>query len=139
MNEDGKLFLLVDVPSTGGKAIRYAMYEVISNSNDNWYFYEDSSSNTNPVYLYLNWYDYVIIVTSDSSSNGDMDDFSLTMQVDDSGESDFTYKTYNFGDSSGTDLYIGIWQLEDKGYLEFAHNGKPVIQWEDDDTEPTEN
>lgn len=130
--EDEHLILLVDVPSTGGKAIRYAMYEVITCTGDNWYFYEDSSSSVDPVYLHLNWYDYIIIVGSDSSNNGNMDEFSLTMTVYDSGSSYSTYKSYNFGDSAGNDFYVGIWQFQDCGQLKFGNSGKVVAKWEDD-------
>ncbi len=127
---DEKLIILVDVPSYGGKAIRYFMYEIYD--NDDWWFDEARSGNTHEgaVEINLNYMDFLIIVNSDSDDNDNWDDFSVKMTVYDSGVSSTT-TTYEFGDSAGNDFRIAVFQLRG-ALLSFANNGKTVASYRND-------
>ncbi|MHA1400798.1 MAG: hypothetical protein ACTSQE_10675 [Candidatus Heimdallarchaeaceae archaeon] len=128
--EDDKLVILVDVPSNGGEAVKYFMYEIYD--NDDWWFDEARTGNTHEgaVEIYLHHMDFLIIVNSDSDDDGNWDDFNVVMTVYDSGESSTTIK-YEFGDSAGNDLLIAVFQL-DGGYLSFSNDGKTVASYRND-------
>ncbi|NHK32222.1 MAG: hypothetical protein FK730_12770 [Asgard group archaeon] len=128
-NGDSKMFLLIDVPSTGGKAVEYLLYEVENNGlSDDWWFYEYSPLNWYPIGLELNFYDYIIVVNTNSDGSGGYDEFTVSLTVYDSGQS-YSSCTYQFGDKYSNYIQIAIWQFQDFGQLKFANSGDAVAKW----------
>ncbi|MCF2142813.1 MAG: hypothetical protein K9W42_03860 [Candidatus Heimdallarchaeota archaeon] len=122
---DSVLILLVDVPSTGGKATRYFAYE--TTGKDDFDIYETLSGPDLAFMPYLNYMDFLIIVASNSNGGG-WNDFSMQITVYDGSHSDKSYK-YNFGDSAGDDLKVGIWQFTQYATMEFYNNGYTIASW----------
>ncbi len=77
-----------------------------STGKDDFDIYETLSGPDTPLMPYLGYMDFLIIVASNSSCG--WNDFNMQMTVYDPPYSDTSYK-YNFGDSAGDNLKIGIW------------------------------
>ncbi len=123
---DQKLIILVDVPSTGGKANQFFMYEIVNNGfGDNWYFYEGIENSNKPSVSNPKDFDFIIVVASDSNGNDKWDDFSLKMEILDSELNDKWdwVSPYNFGDDAGNCLATGVWQLSKEEDFTFLLNG----------------
>ncbi len=128
---DETLILLVDVPSTGGKAIHYFLYET-TNRND-FYIYESRGGSNGVVCPYLNNMDFIIICVSDSNDNGDYDDFNYIIDSYDGGvKRDSTLNT-NFGDSSQDDYRMCVFQIKNRGNMIFEREGAKVFGRDRDD------
>lgn len=123
---DQKLIILVDVPSTGGKANQFFMYEIVNNGlGDNWYFYEGNENSNKPSISHPKDFDFIIVVASDSSGNDKWDDFTLKMSILDNELNDKWdwVSPYNFGDDAGNCLAIGVWQLSKGENFTFLLSG----------------
>lgn len=125
---DSKIVLLVDVPISGGKAVRYFMLEL--EEKDDYWFYEQQDGTNNPTTVYLDKYDFIIIVNSNSDGVGYTDEWNMHIDTYDDGILRDTSVDYNFGDSQGNDLKVGIFQLKNSGSLSFYNDGATVARWE---------
>jgi hypothetical protein len=124
---DEKLILFVDAPDSGGKALSYAAFEVTSKGlRDSWDFFDSSSVQKHDLIVDLFAMDYVIIIDSDSNSNGKFDYFNLKLTVPNSPLYE-NYKGYNFGNKYGNNLIVGIWLLDKTdGVLSIFNSGWAV-------------
>ena len=116
-SSDSKCVILVDTPPNGGKAQKYAVFEITTKTSF-WIYERGYEQNSHEGYteLYLDEMDFIIVITSDLTGNG-FQDFTLTIT------SYYTYHgtTYSsttspgdFGDSAYNDLKIAIYQLQNE-------------------------
>ncbi|MBN1329175.1 MAG: hypothetical protein JXA54_06855 [Candidatus Heimdallarchaeota archaeon] len=120
---DQKLIIFVDVPSFGGVPLRYFIYEFTSRGlGDNWYFYNENKNSNPRSVANPDDFDFIIILASDSSGNGNWDDFSLKMTLFSGVERSITFR-YGFGDDVSNVKQIGVWQISSDKVLSFANDG----------------
>ncbi len=127
---DENLILLVDVPSSGGKATNFFAYEV--KGQDDFWIYETRTGTDGALCPELNRMDFIIICVSDSNDNGDYDDFNMIIESYDDGSKTDTTNNYHYGDSGDSDLKIGVYQLVNTASMQFVNDPYVVTSWRSD-------